>query len=181
MSGRHNQVMRRLALATAVVSALGGCAAHLPTQTKLDKPPIPLHEDRLSGSWNQGICLISGNTITYTTTSQHRGHLLLDVKILHVNSLICSEDFTVMLSPNDVIVTLGAQNILGGVEMLGFIGNSLVLANSYEVRLTPVNADGGVEKAKLDGKTLTLTSKNGHEWQLDLSNPFSGWNPQSKD
>lgn len=178
MSGGQNLAMRRLAIAT-VVSALGGCAAHLPIQ-KMDPTPI-LHENHLTGSWRDGICLFSGNIITYTTKTKpqgllHQGQLVLDVTVLHSESLICSETFTVMLSPDRVTVTLGAQNIIDGIEMLGFMGNNrLVLANSYEVMLRPVNEDGGVEKASVDGKTLTLISKNGHEWQLDLSNPFSGW------
>lgn len=172
MSGGQNLAMRRLAIAIA----LTGCAidpAARSTRT-------PIHEDRLSGSWSQGICLVSGNIVRYTTKPDpkgllHHGQLVLDVTVLSFESVICSEDFTVMLSPDRVTVTLGAQDVLDGTKMLGFVGNSLVFANSYQVLLSPVNADGGVKKARLDGKTLTLHSNNGHAWQLDLSDPYRRW------
>ncbi|MFH1520992.1 MAG: hypothetical protein ABID61_05070 [Candidatus Micrarchaeota archaeon] len=176
-----NPTMRRLAITTAVVSALGGCAATIPAQSRSDsRLQSPIHEGVLRGSWSQGICILSGNTITYATTSNHQGKSVLDVTVVRIDSLICSDEFTVMLSPDRAIVSLGAQNVLDGVEMLGFLGNSLVLANSYEVGLPPVNEDGGIEKARVDGKMLIITSKNGNEWQIDLSNPFDGWHTPIK-
>ncbi|MFN7991937.1 MAG: hypothetical protein U0R44_07330 [Candidatus Micrarchaeia archaeon] len=152
-----------------------GCAAAPPVIQKLR--PAGVH----ASSWEEGTCMVRGGSIVYLDerTLEQAGQRIDSLRgspQRDTDSLICSSSFTVLIQGRRAIVSVGGDGVLGGRDYLGRLGDSFVLANSYELNLSPIAEDGGVAAQRLSSGHLTLTSRSGRRWEIDLTDPYSGWN-----
>ncbi|VVC02857.1 Uncharacterised protein [Candidatus Bilamarchaeum dharawalense] len=184
MRGLQFSQPNKFVLAASVVLALHGCGV-LANGLKSDArvPPrvsaqvgAPLHEDHVMSFWKDGICTYSGGYVTYAQTKGNlNGETKLDATVFKPQSISCSDDFTVIFDNNFIVVALGALKILEGNPSIGVIGGRFVAANSYQVKLKPILEDGGIRTADISDNILTITSLNGNNWRLNLTDPFAGW------
>jgi len=119
------------------------------------------------------ICSFSDNILTYTDKQQTK-QITLDVHVADATRLICSDDYTVIIMPKRVVVSLGAGGVLSGREMLGMLGERFVAATSYELNIKEP-ASEGITKTRMVGETLVLETSADRIWTIDLSDPFAGW------
>jgi len=141
--------------------------------------PLDAKGRSLPSTWERGQCVFEdGRFIIYSDVinSQSRS-LRVDSDSRGARSVLCSENFTVLMLADRAIISLGGSGVLGGSEMLGLISGRFISANSYEVSLKPVIAeDGGVSSPGLSGAEFTVLSRAGRRWSIDLSDPYAGWN-----
>jgi hypothetical protein len=133
----------------------------------------------LLSSWGRGRCVFeNGRDISYSDDLDSRqGSLRLDSDARGASTVLCSEEFTVLMLPDRAIVSLGGREVLEGGEMLGVISGRFISANSYEISLKPVVAeDRGVSSSSIAGMALQVTSNAGRRWSIDLTDPYLGWN-----
>ncbi len=193
---------RRIGLAASALSAffLAGCASGLsgsgahsaihgagPEARALQETRQEngngtiLNDGPLESRWARGSCALDGRMLTYSSgegdgAPRQKG-MILDIDVRGAISLMCSGEFTAILTTGSVVVSLGGDAILQGREMLGAIGGRFLPANSYEVSLRRVNSeDGGVAHCALREGFLEIESRGGNAWRLDLADPYSGWN-----
>jgi len=155
-------------------------AARADAAVSLAQPPVFEKENRsLPSTWERGRCVFEdGRFITYSDVinSQSRS-LRVDSDCRGARSVLCSESFTVLMLADRAVISIGGTGVLGGSEMLGLISGRFISANSYEVSLKPVIAeDGGVSSPGLSGMELSILSRAGRRWSIDLSDPYAGWN-----
>ncbi len=133
----------------------------------------------LLASWDRGRCVFeNGRDISYSDDLDSRQRSLrLDSDARGARSVMCSEEFTVLMLPDRAIVSLGGRQVLEGGEMLGVISGRFISANSYEISLKPVvDEDRGVSSSSIVGMTLRVVSNAGRRWSIDLADPYPGWN-----
>ncbi|MFH0885049.1 MAG: hypothetical protein V1861_05045 [Candidatus Micrarchaeota archaeon] len=186
----------RAAVAALSAFFLCSCAApvmnpaypsQMPYPIAAEKPPesepameanaIEKKDSALLSSWTRGRCIFKNGHISYSDDlASRRSSLRPDSGTAGARTLLCSDDFTVLLLPQRVIVSLGGESILSGREMLGMVGGRYIAANSYEVSLGHIiSEDGGVSSALLDGAVLRIISSRGRSWSIHLGDPFNGW------
>ncbi|MBD3210897.1 hypothetical protein GF318_05960 [Candidatus Micrarchaeota archaeon] len=118
-------------------------------------------------------CTLSNNTLSCSANGTEQS-VLLDITVEGKSRLLCSESFTVILSSEVAVVTLGIEKIMAGRGMLGSIDGAFFPANSYELEMMKP-ASEGIEKAEIHGSMFTVRTSKGNEWTIDLSCPGKGW------
>ena len=117
-------------------------------------------------------CSFKGGVLTYSNGRRSQG-IRLDVKVDSARRTICSDLYTVILTPKSAVVSLGGEPILAGREMLGMLGDRFVPANSYSVDITRPASEGMEGASVVKTRLILRTGKS--SWAIDLSNP-SVWN-----
>ncbi len=165
-----------LSAALLVTSALG-CAAQ-----KRPKPPTASHEPKVShpailgGRWSRGTCSFDSqnNRLTYSSGNQTVA-VELDVQVTDPSVLLCTEKSTAILTPTDAIIALGGDKMLRGRVILGYVGDILLMKNSFYLDLVPISEEKIiVDGSNLKEATLSIRTYAGNEWSVDLLNP-DGW------
>jgi hypothetical protein len=133
---------------------------------------------RLFSYWERGICSLSSSSVTYTDIFENRQSALrLDAEAEKPERILCSGDHTVIFTPGAAVITLGGYPVLEGREMLGIIGERFLIANSYSINISDISReDGGRAGERLRGDVLEISAVSGRRWEINLSNPFEGWN-----
>jgi hypothetical protein len=144
------------------------------------RPPPAAEKIRpasLEGFWERGACSFSGNSVSYRELPEGReAALRLDVQVRGAESVLCSDGFTVVLSPGSAAVAIGAQGVLEGQEMLGLLGERFVVANSYEINTARLEREGALTRmGRMEGGRLVVPSASGGIWSIELADPFRGW------
>jgi hypothetical protein len=138
--------------------------------SRMPEPPA-----RVESSWAEGRCSLSGDSLSFSEASRNAA-IRLDASPAGAESLICGEEFTVIIGRDSAVVSLGARDVLAGREMLGRIGGRFVPANSYSLSLTRIEEEGhGRASESLAGDSLRICSMDGRSWSIALSDPFGGW------
>jgi hypothetical protein len=133
----------------------------------------------LPAIWERGRCVFEdGRFISYSDVIDSRSRSLrVDSDAPGARSALCSEDFTVLMLADRVIISLGGNGVLDGAQMLGVISGRFISANSYEISLKPIiEEDGGVSSPSLSGPVLSILSRAGRRWSINLPDPYAGWN-----
>lgn len=143
-----------------------GSAAH----ARVDTTHYPPLTRTLESQWEGGSCRFQDNRLTYADGNREKT-IPLDVSVTNPEALVCSDVFSAVLTPDKAIATLGGERVLDGAEMLGFIGDSLLFANSYSIDIREPAAEGITGKAIVQG-VLFLQTEAGRVWTLDLANPL---------
>jgi hypothetical protein len=164
---RHQSI-----LALAACSAFFSCA---PAQFR-NHDVMLSHQSELQSSWSSGQCRFSGNSVTYSDISGAEATLRLDVRIETPQNLLCSQNYSVIVTPTTAVVALGANDIFSRHEMMGYLGSRFIPANSIEISLSPIIHEGGFTGEQISRDQLSISAKNGRLWIISLSNPFEGWN-----
>jgi len=159
----------RIAAFLSAVSILGAQPAHsrMNREPELDRPDVIMAE------WEGGRCSVRGPILTYVSGDDEGpapSSTPLDISLRHPERLLCSREFTVEMDGPAAVAAIGADKVLAGVEYLGRLGDSLILANSYSVDLSEVAAEG-ITGARLEGRVLAIETGAGRVWKLDLANP----------
>lgn len=169
-------------LASLISAVLLSSCAHAPLHpantATAGQPAVRAVEGApLSSRWERGTCSFENNSVSYSDSSHRRATLRLDVAVEGPRELICSSDFTVVLTQDAAAVALGGDAVMDGREMLGAISGQLVAANSYEVSFRRIISEsGGVSSVRLlPGRTLSVAGADGSSWTMDLGDPFGGW------
>jgi hypothetical protein len=126
----------------------------------------------VSSRWSRGACSFSRNSLTYSELSAH-GSVRLDVAVSAPSRLICADDFTVILSDNQAVVSLGGRSVVAGAQMLGFVSGRFTPANSYSINISGPAAER-ISGASVTDGDLRLETVAGNSWRIDLSDP-SEW------
>ncbi|MFH1684935.1 MAG: hypothetical protein ABH983_01390 [Candidatus Micrarchaeota archaeon] len=158
---------RTLAAATISISLLAGCIT--PIQNQSTRTPALSH---IVSRWKNGSCSIYENQLSYSNNVA-RNSINLDLEAQSPSSIICSDDFTVIFTNNSVIVSIGAEDIHSGSEMLGEVSGQFVPANSYSINIQSITPEG-IESSSIHGDILEIITR-GSIWSIDLTNPHSGW------
>ncbi len=138
------------------------------TQPKWPEPKL------LVSKWEEGSCSFLDNKLTYTVNGK-TASIELDYKIQHAELLVCSTDFSVVLSDRKVVVSLGGRKILNDWTSLRQMGNFGFLAvNSYAAELP--GEMGGIIGIGIAGNKMLVNAKNG-SWKTELIEPDSTWKP----
>jgi hypothetical protein len=168
--------LRAAALSTLLLS----CAYQRPYDVIPPRQPPPL-----SAQWSRGTCSFSANSLTYSDSAGNRQGLTLDVKVRAPSRILCTDDYTIIMTPGSAVLSLGADAVLEGRESLGCLGSVLsrceggrsLLVNSVEINLAPLSReDGGFSGERISGDQLSIRTARGRTWTLALSDPFGGWN-----
>lgn len=160
-------------LVSVVFSAiLAGCsAARLPRPNPVQRQPP--HISYLSARWEEGSCSISDSQLTFHDFSDmSKAFLNLDSPADDPQELICTAEHTVILNDRRIIVALGADDVLSGREMLGFLDGEFVPANSYSIT---VRGMGRITGGLVMGDRLHIRTADSRLWSIDLANPRQGW------
>ncbi|MEW6035232.1 MAG: hypothetical protein AB1529_01350 [Candidatus Micrarchaeota archaeon] len=174
--------MKRLAAAVFSAYLLSSCA-HAP-DASLNRPVAAAEKIQpggLQGQWERGECSFSGNSVSYRELPGGReATLRLDVQVRGAESVLCSDGFTVVVSPGSMAVAIGAEGVLDGQEMLGILGGRFVVANSYEINTGRLERSGALTRTgRIVGGRLVVPSASGGSWSIDLADPFRGWDRSS--
>jgi hypothetical protein len=156
---------------------MGSCAL---TAVNMPKPvasnAAPAHQDTavVSSSWEHGSCAFTQNSLTFSDEKGNQATILLDAQVKQPEKLMCSADYSVIITPDTAVVSMGADAVLEGKQSLGPVGKRFTLANMYELGM------GNLPKAKgrtesLHGSTLTIRASYGMGWSIDLADPYAGW------
>gem|GEM_PF-3880708 len=177
----HNNLRSRGRLLRTVIVALGlcGCAHHAaepttpaPRQTPEVTAVTEQSEQRriLRADWGTGECRlnIGERKLTYQNDEGRRS-IFLDAQVDGATEVHCSDRYTVIVSPTDVIIALGGESVLSEREMLGMMGARMVHSNSYSIGISEF-AQEGVTEVQIRESLLVLSTKEGR-WSLDMSNP----------
>ncbi len=165
-----------LSAALLVTSALG-CAAQ-----KRMKPLTALHEPKVShpailkAKWSKGTCSfdLQDNRLTYSSGNRTVS-VELDVQVIDPSILLCTEESTAILTPADAIIALGGDKMLRGRIILGYVGDILLMKNSFYLDLVPIAEEKIIaDESNLKDATLSIRTYAGNEWSVDLLNP-DGW------
>ena len=116
--------------------------------------------------------MLKRGLITYTQ-NQRKAKSKLDCEIEEPRQLVCSPQFTVVLTPTQVVVALGGSRILDGVEFLGPMGDGFTWANCYTVDIRET-ATESILSASIRDNQLRLKTMVRRTWRLDMVNP-SEW------
>jgi hypothetical protein len=116
-------------------------------------------------------CRFEKNRLTYSLNGNEKT-IKLDVKTADAGRMICSDGYTVLLTPDRAVVSLGAKGVLSGKVSLGMLGKKVVMANSYSVDIKGFMSEG-IKAVRIRGRMLHITTRKSI-YYLDLSNPF-GW------
>ncbi|MBN1169592.1 hypothetical protein JXA56_01075 [Candidatus Micrarchaeota archaeon] len=133
----------------------------------------PLHSGIVNGSWNAGNCSLENNSLSYTSGDAKKT-IPLDMPVRDAYEIICSDYYTVILTPKDLVVSLGGNPILEGSEMLGQLSGRFVPANCYSLNIEEPTSEQ-IVAASITGEQFTITTKAGNKWSVVLSDP-SRWN-----
>ncbi len=166
----HAAVSGRSRLAAAMFSAylLTSACTHSAPPPAAGTRPAP---QSVVSAWPLGSCEVSSNRLTYRRVQPlTQSSVVLDAKVSAPSSLLCSDRFTVILSERWAVVSLGADSVLRGTEMLGSISGRFMVANSYSLNITEPSAES-IVAARLDGSILVLDTAAGNRWRIDLSDP----------
>jgi len=150
------------------------------SQSALPHPPVP---SVLISRWERGNCTFQNNTITYTDNSGKevkKKSAVFDYVGEDQKWLVCSELFTVVITPKKAVVGLGAAAVLNGVEMLGRIGDTFMFQNSYALTIKEPMSEGLVS-ASVHRIKLHLVTMAGKTWTIDLASPVEWTINRSQD
>jgi hypothetical protein len=170
---------RRLAAALSAFLMCGCLHGAGPADSLPPRSPEPV-----SSSWSGGKCEYSGGRLRFSRGAESSA-IRLDVGVPEASGIICSEEFTVILTQRTAVLSMGANGIMSGYESLGCFGGEMpscsgghfVAANSIEINLAPIDReDGGRIGERLSDGVLYVTSAKGRTWAMALADPFAGWN-----
>ena len=129
----------------------------------------------LNAKWSRGNCSLDANKmeLTYTTPEESKT-IKLDVEMFDIDfipkELICSPGFTVAIGGDQhLLVSIGSERMLLGLNMLGELNNELTAANSYYLDITNIRKEG-LESVFIDGSTLVFVTKE-KIWEIDMTSP----------
>jgi|GEM_PF-3566751 len=174
--------IRKSAAALGVAMALltsSSCYAKRPPRP----PAIAARAPKIStivGEWKHGFCELSKTKLTCANGTEKKSIELdvirLDKKVAKAlesstKGMLVSDDYTVILSSEYVVVSLGPESLFSGKESFGL---ALRFVNSYSINLDKVSKEG-MKKAELTGASLKISTDAGKNWSIDLSNPHGGW------
>jgi len=129
-------------------------------------------EEPRSASPKRPGCHLKDGILSYSDGEASRS-IRLDADVSGARRTICSDLYTVILTNDSAVVSLGGEPILQGREMLGLMGGRFVPANSYSVDITMPSSEGLQEASVVKTRLILRTGKS--RWSLDLSDP-SAWN-----
>lgn len=170
------QNIRRLPLTLALCAATSGCAGHLAQKDlkPLAEPPELMQASKdgiLRNSWSDGGCSFdkSRNTLAYSSYAHEKkgAQIRLDADGGQAYSLLCSDLYSVVFSGPNAIVSLGAEPMLEGREILG---GRFSLKNSYYIDISEQKGEG-INGAWLSGSKLVIRTGAGSRWSINVTDP----------
>lgn len=153
-------------LALSSFLALNGLPGTAHSRVNGEHAPMP--PQNLQAEWDGGSCNLENNRLSYRS-GLHENGITLDVAVRSPEDLLCARQFSVVLTPDAAVVSLGGDSILEGREMLGRIGERFLVANSYSLGIKDMRAMGITGKT-LVGNTLCIETRSETDC-VDLSNP----------
>jgi hypothetical protein len=169
----------RCASIALLLSLNAGCGATLANAPAVaSKPPAA---EGLVSKWPGGSCAFKTkeNSLSYSVPGK-TARIVLDEQAKHADGLICGAYYSVVLSGDKAIVTIGGEGALASKEFIGQYGGRFTFANSYSIDISDQRREG-IEAAEIHISALTIRTK-GRRWSIDLSDPqewsISGKNPQ---
>lgn len=172
--------MKRLSFREGVVAlgmslALLGCgnAVQVPAKKPL-APAVHVTKLPLVGKWEKGTCTFSKNSLTYHNGKSKKS-INLDMEAADAEKLVCSADYTVVITPKYAVVALGGEAVLSGIEGFGYLG----FVNSYGIEIHPNIPDEGITGGRIMGNSLEVTTRE-RIWEINFVNP-EAWQPKEPD
>ncbi|MBI5046410.1 hypothetical protein HZC07_01625 [Candidatus Micrarchaeota archaeon] len=121
-------------------------------------------------SENHTECRVTGNRLSYDRLGQKAG-INLDVKVVgKIEDVICSDPYSVIITEDNAVVTMGRTRAIEGATMLGQVGEIFTGANSYKINIKKLRKIG-IERVEVVGGQLLILTKDYTLWIVDLSNP----------
>lgn len=172
--------MRHLPKIAVLSLSFTACAAHpsaRPTSPIVASEPAkiplsskhPLHSGLITGSWNRGACSFENNHLSYKAGDAKK-EIRLDLQVRDAYDIVCSDYYTVILTPKDMVVSLGGNPIMEGREMLGALSGKFVPANCYSLNIEEPTSEQ-IAATSISGEHFTITTKAGNNWSIVLSDP----------
>jgi hypothetical protein len=147
---------------SACLMAARPCTTSVSKEKFISSPNIP--KTALTDSWGSIHCSFEKGLLTYS--GEKKVTIKLDSKLKNPTELICSGDFSVLISGNNAIIALGADDVLENDSRMMRI--PFAPFNSYILR-NLTGSSAAVAKATVQGDRLTIETDGGEGWQKRLS------------
>ncbi len=123
------------------------------------------------GKWEKGSCSLAGNKLTYKGPDFQKT-IELDTKVKNPWKLICSDQYTAILTPSVAVISLGGVPLSEGVEVFGELMGIVYPSNAYSINIKgPISEGIRKEDASIEDQELVLPTRPSRKWSIDMSNP----------
>lgn len=169
---------KQLAYALTAALALTACASKksVPEKAPIVETISKKTPDKMTGKWKNGDCTFDKKKMTLTYNSKEESKTVeLDTELdpitkaidLKPMDIICSDDFTVVIGEEYVLVAQGADQIFAEFPMLGIkFDGQISVTNSYYLDIRKI-AKEKIESVFIADSTLAFVTEK-KLWKIDL-------------
>ncbi|NYZ74577.1 hypothetical protein H0O00_05515 [Candidatus Micrarchaeota archaeon] len=170
---KHTLLKKSIVATGVTLALLTGCGT---AHAKPIKYPLPaptatcvLAAAPLVENWSRGTCIFKDNALTYKGPNSEKT-IELDTKVENPLKIICSDEYTAILTPDRVVISLGGKRLITDqVEVFWTFMERFYPSNMYAIGITEIMAEG-IKEASIKAHNLVIQTSN-REWTVDLSYP----------
>ena len=122
----------------------------------------------INGNWQRGACSLEGNTLKYSE-GKTIASADIDFPLNDAYKLLCSDGFSVALTPKSIIVAVGGASVLRGDLILQGIAGQTTLSNFYILKIPKNDSVAGSGLIDNSG-LLRVEMKSGRRITYDMNN-----------